>query len=71
MIGDDLQRSFLDASVAPVVLGVGDRDVGPGQPGELFAQVRLVVLDGEQVMGSALFYQICLRGLFDSASHRP
>jgi hypothetical protein len=56
--GDDLQGSFLDASVAPVLLGVRDRDIAPGQLCELLAQLRLVVFDGEQVMGSALFYQM-------------
>ena len=56
--GDDFQGAFLDASVAAVVLGVGDGDIRPGQPGELFAQGGLVILHGEQIMRAALFDKV-------------
>src|SRR5664280_119790 len=56
--GEDFQGALLDPPVAAVVFGVGDGDLGPGQPGELFAQGGLIALDGEQVMRAALFDEV-------------
>src|SRR5664280_624673 len=56
--GDDFQGALLDPPVAAVVFGVGDGDLGPGQPGELLAQGGLIAFDGEQVMRAALFDEV-------------
>jgi hypothetical protein len=47
--GGDLQGAPLGAAVPAFPLGIGDRDVVPGQGGELGVQAGLVALDDQQV----------------------
>jgi hypothetical protein len=51
--GGDFQGAPLGAAVPAFGLGIGDRNLAPGQGGELGVQAGLVALDDQQVVGAA------------------
>src|SRR5664280_2920091 len=52
--GDDLRGADLDAAVAPVLGVVRDRNIRPGQGGELPAELGLIPFHGKQIVAIQL-----------------
>ena len=52
--GGDFEGAPFGAAVAAFTLGMGHRDLAPGQGGKLGVQAGLVALDDQQLVGAAL-----------------